>query len=55
MTGIKCRKIELLEALFKEIKYFEMDRAHNDLLNLNRCKALYDLYFKLLEEVERYV
>ena len=47
LTGKNIKDMEMLESLKKEIKAFEKDRVHNDLLNFYRLDDLYELYYKL--------
>ena len=47
LTGKNIKDMEILESLKKEIKVFEKDRAHNDLLNFHKLDDLYEVYYKL--------
>ena len=47
LTGKNIKDMEMLESLKKEIKAFEKDRAHNDLLNFHKLDDLYEVYYKL--------
>ena len=47
LTGKNIKDMEMLESLKKEIKAFEKDRIHNDLLNFHKLDDLYEVYYKL--------
>ena len=52
LTGKNIKDIEMLESLKKEIKAFEKDRAHNDLLNFHKLDDLYEVYYKLQDKLK---
>ena len=53
LTGKNIKDMEMLESLKKEIKAFEKDRVHNDLLNFCRLDDLYEIYYKLQTNLYR--
>ena len=51
MTGLQIRNKEMLDDLQKTIKEFEMKRIENDLLNIDKYADLYEVCYKLLENL----
>lgn len=52
LTGMDIKKLETLHNLEKEIKYFELDRIEHDLLNTKKLQPLYDIYYRLQQEIK---
>ena len=52
LTGKNIKDMEMLESLKKEIKAFEKDRVHNDLLNFHKLDDLYEVYYKLQDKLK---
>ena len=51
LTGLQIRNMKMLQDLEKMIKELEKNRIEKDLLNANKYKELYIVYYKLLEGV----
>ena len=51
MTGLQIRNKEMLEDLQKTIKEFEMKRIENDLFNTDKYADVYEVCYKLLENL----
>ena len=51
MTGLQIRKMQMLEDLQKSIKEFEMKRIETDLLNIDKYADLYEVCYRLLENL----
>ena len=51
LTGLQIRNMQMLQDLEKMIKELETKRIEKDLLNANKYKELYKVYYKLLEGV----
>ena len=51
LTGLQIRNKEMLEDLQKTIKEFEMKRIENDLLNIDKYADLYEVCYRLLENL----
>ena len=51
MTGLQIRNKEMLEDLQKTIKEFEIKRIENDLLNIDKYADLYEVCYRLLENL----
>lgn len=52
LTGLQIRNMQMLQDLEKMIKELETKRIEKDLLNANKYKELYKVYYKLSREVE---
>ena len=51
MTGLQIRNKEILDDLQKTIKEFELKRIENDLLNIDKYADLYEVCYRLLENL----
>lgn len=51
MTGLQIRNKEMLDDLQKTIKEFEMKRIESDLLNIDKYADLYEVCYRLLENL----
>ena len=51
LTGLQIRNKEILDDLQKTIKEFEMKRIENDLLNIDKYADLYEVCYRLLENL----
>ena len=51
LTGLQIRNMQILEDLQKTIKEFEMKRIETDLLNIDKYADLYEVCYKLLENL----
>ena len=51
MTGLQIRNKEILDDLQKSIKEFEMKRIETDLLNIDKYADLYEVCYRLLENL----
>ena len=51
MTGLQIRNKEMLDDLLKTIKEFELKRIETDLLNTDKYADLYEVCYKLLENL----
>lgn len=51
LTGLQIRNMQMLQDLEKMIKELEIKRIEKDLINTNKYKELYKVYYKLLEGI----
>ena len=51
MNGLQIRNKEMLEDLQKIVKEFEMKRIETDLLNIDKYADLYEVCYRLLENL----
>ena len=51
LTGLQIRNMQMLQDLEKYIKELEIKRIEKDLINTNKYKELYKVYYKLLEGI----
>ena len=51
MTGLQIRNMQILDDLQKSIKEFEMKRIETDLLNIDKYADLYEVCYRLLENL----
>ena len=51
LTGLQIRKMQMLEDLQKTIKEFEIKRIETDLLNIDKYADLYEVCYRLLENL----
>ena len=51
MTGLQIRNKEILDDLQKSIKEFEIKRIETDLLNIDKYADLYEVCYRLLENL----
>ena len=51
LTGLQIRNKEMLDDLQKSIKEFEMKRIESDLLNIDKYADLYEVCYRLLENL----
>ena len=51
LTGLQIRNKEILDDLQKTIKEFEIKRIENDLLNIDKYADLYEVCYRLLENL----
>ena len=51
LTGLQIRNKEILDDLQKTIKEFEMKRIETDLLNIDKYADLYEVCYRLLENL----
>ena len=51
MTGLQIRNKEMLDDLQKTIKEFEIKRIETDLLNIDKYADLYEVCYRLLENL----
>lgn len=45
--------IETVENLYNEIKMFEKERIKTDIINKNKLKSLYDLYYNAKDRLNK--
>ena len=51
LTGLQIRNMQILDDLQKSIKEFEMKRIETDLLNIDKYADLYEVCYRLLENL----
>ena len=51
LTGLQIRNMQMLENLQKTIKEFELKRIESDLLNIDKYADLYEVCYRLLENL----
>ena len=51
LTGLQIRNMQMLEDLQKTVKEFEMKRIETDLLNIDKYADLYEVCYRLLENL----
>ena len=51
MTGLQIRNMQMLDDLQKTIKEFELKRIESDLLNIDKYADLYEVCYRLLENL----
>ena len=51
MSGLQIRNKEMLDDLQKTIKEFEIKRIETDLLNIDKYADLYEVCYRLLENL----
>ena len=52
LTGEKIKNMERLQSIHNQIKELERKRIEEEPRNINKLDSLYEVYYKLLKDVE---